>query len=261
MLSSCAQAMRLVGLIFTLTLVGCVTEPVGPLNPNVSAARAADAYVDLAIAYLQNGEYDLAINRLEKALEIDPRHVQAHAVLGLVFQRQQEWTAAEAQFRKALSIDPANTRARTFHGAFLYQQGRLEEALREFEFAARDLKYDARASVFQNIGLIQRRLDRPAQAIEAYERAAVLRRGDPVAALALSELYLAAGDTTRAYRHYMQFWDQVRAGQAEHTAATLATGVTIARRVEDRNTEASLMLLLRNRFGDSPEYQRLAEEP
>ncbi len=241
-----------------LLIAGCVTETTGSLGRKASQTDAADAYVDLALAYFRNREYDLAMNRLEKALQINPEHLEANAVLGLVYQEQGEVVPAEEQFRRVLRIDPSFTRGRTYLAAFLYRQGRLQESLRESRVAAEDLKYDGRAQVFANIGLIETQLGNNGAAIEAYEKSIVLQRSAAPVYLALADLYLAQGQIDNANRRYTAFREYVRQGKANHTAASLATGIRIARAEGDRDREASLLLLMKNTFPASAEYRNLA---
>lgn len=241
-------------------LAACVTETTGSFSSKASSPKAADSYVQLAFAYYRNKEFDLALNRLEKALELYPEHVEANAVLGLVYQEQGEPVDAEKQFRKVLQLDPSYTRGRTYLAAFLYQQGRLDDALAELRRAAEDLKYEGRAQIFANMGLIEAQLDNGPAAIEAYEKSIVLRRTEPASYLALASLYLTTGDTVKASRRYHAYWEYVRLGKAVHTASSLATGIRIARTEGNRDKEASLMLLLKNNFPSSAEYRDLAED-
>ncbi|MBK8972231.1 MAG: tetratricopeptide repeat protein [Hahellaceae bacterium] len=247
-------------LIFAvLLLTGCVTETTSSFNNKASASKAADSYVELALAYLRNREYDLALNRLEKALEISPQHLEANAILGLVYQEQGEASHAEAQYRKAIDIDPSFTRGRTYLAAFLFNQGRLDESLEESRKAAEDLKFNGRYQIFSNIGMIESQLGRQTQAIEAYEKSLLLRRDQPNCQLALSGLYLATGNLTKAARNYGLFWEAVRSGDTRHTPASLETGIQIARAAGDKDKEASLWLYLKNEFPNSAEYQRLSK--
>lgn len=242
-----------------LLLSGCVTETTSSFKSKASASKAADSYVELALAYLRNHEYDLALSRLEKALEISPEHLEANSILGLVYQEQGEAAHAEAQFRKAIDLDPGFTRGRTYLAAFLYNQGRLEESLAESRRAAEDLKFSGRYQIFSNIGMIESQLGRPAEAIKAYEKSLVLRRDQPMNQLALSGLYLNSGNLTKAARSYGLFWEAVRNGDARHTPASLETGIQIARAAGDKDKEASLWLFLKNEFPESAEYQRLSK--
>jgi len=257
LMASCGTL--LVVLFFLLLSTGCVITHEGPYTAKVNTSKATEQYVQLGLAYYQNREYDLAIQKLGRALEIEPENATALAALGLVYQAQGEPEYAEAQFKSALKKDPKYTRGRTYYGAFLYQQGRLEESLRQLILAAQDIRYEARAQVFSNLGLVNLKLKKMRPAIEAYEKSLSLRRDQPSVLLSLATLYFQAGDKVKANRYYQTYWENIRAGNARHTAQSLALGINIAQAKNDSNEEASLMLLLKNMFPDSAEYQNIKD--
>lgn len=245
-------------LMFGIT--GCVTETTGGFQANASSKRAVEQYVDVAIAYLQEGDFDLATRRLERAFEIDSEHPRAHAVFGLIYQAQLEPQKAEESFRKSLSYDPDFSLGRTYYAAFLYQEGRLKECLTQLQKASEDIAFPNRAQVFANIGQVQKRLGNTDEAIKAYERSINLMRAQPEAYLALADLYLQRQEYEKASRYYYVFWDRVRSRQAAHSPSSLYTGVAIARALGDKNKEASLLLYMESEFSDSPEYRELTRE-
>ena len=246
-------------LLFLMFATGCVTTHEGPYTAKANTSKATEQYVQLGLAYYQNREYDLAIQKLGRALEIEPGNSTALAALGLVYQAQGEPKYAEEQFVSALKNDPQYTRGRTYYGAFLYQQGRLEESLKQFTLASEDVRYEARAQIFSNLGLVNVKLNRIAPAIEAYEKSLTLRRDQPSVQLSLATLHFQAGDSVRANRYYQAYWENIRAGNTRHTAQSLALGIEIARAKNDSNEEASLTLLLKNMFPNSAEYQKIKD--
>lgn len=247
--------------IFTLCLflTACVTTTEGPFTAKKDEVRAASQYVQLGLAYFQQGDYDVAIQKLEKALEIQPDQHEADAALGLVYQALNEADVAEDYFKEALRANPDYTRGRTYYAAFLYQQNRLEESVQQFERAASDVSYPSRASIFSNIGLVNVRLDRTEAAIEAYRRSLSLRRDQPQVVLALATLYYRLDDITKATTFYQDFKSSVRSRKASHTPQSLRLGIDIARNQQDLNEEASLILLLRSLYPNSKEYQEIKE--
>ncbi|WP_020408505.1 type IV pilus biogenesis/stability protein PilW [Hahella ganghwensis] len=256
---SCLRRLSLLIIVQFLFVSGCVTTVEGPYRAKASKSKAAEQYVQLGLAYFQNREYDRATEKLSRALELEPQNATAHAALGLVYQAQDEPEHAEEEFRTALRHDPNYTRGRTYFGAFLYQQGRLKDSLNQFRLASEDIRYESRAQIFSNMGLIHVRLNQVDEAINAYEKSLTLRRDQVNAYLALSNLYYDTEDLSRADRYYQVYWDRVRSGQASHTAQSLALGINIARDKKDRNEEASLTLLLKNLFPESMEYQKIKE--
>ena len=63
-------------------------------NPN-----DADAWNELAHAYLKTGDLDSAFTNYDRALKIDPRHRNAHEYLGEAYLQAHDLTRAEAELR------------------------------------------------------------------------------------------------------------------------------------------------------------------
>lgn len=248
----------LVSVLLLAWLTGCVTTVEGPFSGKADAEKAVQSHIQLGLAYIQQGDYVTAQQRLERALAINPKSAGAHAAMGLVYQRQGEPELAESSFKKALSFDGKYTRGRTYYAAFLYEQERFADAVRQFEIAAEDTAFEDRAQIFANIGLIQARMENYEGALQAYQRSLSLSRFPPPnVLLAMSQLLYAQGEHHTGWQYYSRFLNQVSQGRAAHSPTSLSLGATLAREVGDRNTEASLELLLRNRFPESPEAKNL----
>src|ERR1035438_4658076 len=73
----------------------------------VWAARSQPqpAYTE-AVAYVQQGRYDLAIPLIEKILASSPRDLKARNLLGIALLNSGRKAEAGVQFQKALEIDP-----------------------------------------------------------------------------------------------------------------------------------------------------------
>lgn len=255
-------AKHLTTFLLPFLLVACVTTVEGPFTRKADADKAVQSHIQLGLAYIQQGDYVTAQQRLERALAINPKSSGAHAAMGLVYQRQGEPELAESSFKKALSYDAKFTRGRTYYAAFLYEQGRFADAIRQFEIASEDITYEDRAQIFSNIGLVHARMENYDAALQAYQRALSLSRFPPPnVLLAISQLMYTQGEYANGWQYYSRFMTQVSQGRAAHTAASLGLGVALARVVGERDTEASLELLLRNRFPDSPEAKNLRNKP
>ena len=71
-------------------LAGCITTTTGPQPPRESSREAAQINLQLGIGYLRQDNLPAAQEKLEKAIEQDPRLAMAPAALGLVFERLQD---------------------------------------------------------------------------------------------------------------------------------------------------------------------------
>ncbi len=249
-------------MILLAFMSGCVTTVDSPFNRKASEEKAVQSHVQLGLAYIQDGDYVTARQRLDRALEINPKSAGAHAAMGLVFQRQGEPELAEASFKKALAFDAGYTRGRTYYAAFLFERDRFEDAAKQLEVAGEDTTFSDRAQVFANLGRTYARLERPEKALVAYQRSISLGRApQPNVVLAISQLHQLLGDDALAWRRYSQFLDLIRQGKANHSPGSLRLGIELAKKEGARDVQASLELLLRNRFPNATESTTQQSKP
>ena len=91
-------------LLLTGLMAGCVSSGSSdPLRTASGREQARDAYIQLGIGYLQQGEAARAKTPLRKALELDPASADANAALALVFQTEMEYKLADEHYLKALA--------------------------------------------------------------------------------------------------------------------------------------------------------------
>lgn len=145
-------------LLVAFLVTGCVTTTDSRFTREADRHKAVENYVQLATAYIGQGNTERARHHLDRALELEPDSPQALAAFGLIHNSDGDAELAEKSFQKAISSDASYTRARVYYGAFLYSQGRLEESRDEFRAASKDTDYKDRGSVFYNLGMTQERL-------------------------------------------------------------------------------------------------------
>ena len=77
-------------LVMFAVLAGCTTTPTTP-EPERSGGEENELLqrqMDLAVGYLRNRDYARAKEKLNRALEINPKYSPAHATYGLLFQAE-----------------------------------------------------------------------------------------------------------------------------------------------------------------------------
>lgn len=99
------QRMILVGMLTTM-LAGCITTTTGRNQPVGSDREAAEINARLGINYLRKNELEAAREKLERAVEQDPRLAAAHSGLALVYERIADYDTAEKHYRRAVSLEP-----------------------------------------------------------------------------------------------------------------------------------------------------------
>ncbi|MBA1264189.1 type IV pilus biogenesis/stability protein PilW [Stutzerimonas sp. NM35] len=242
-------------LLLTGLMAGCVSSGSSdPLRTSSGREQARDAYIQLGIGYLQQGEAARAKTPLRKALELDPGSADAHAALALVFQNEMEYQLADEHYRKALS-GRNDARILNNYGSFLFEQKRYPEAMERFTKASEDNLYSERARVFQNMGMTALQLGQREQAETYFTRALRLDSRQPRALLELALLAYEAKDYVPAKRYYDGF-----SSLSEQSARSLLLGIRLANIHQDRNQAASLGLQLKRLYPGTPEYQQFLSE-
>ncbi|WP_110949989.1 type IV pilus biogenesis/stability protein PilW [Pseudomonas bohemica] len=243
-------------LSFATLLIGCVsTGNVDPLSTGKGRKDARQAYVQLGLGYLQQGQMERAKAPLKKALELDSSDADANAALGLVFQAEAEPQLADQYYKKALSSRPKDARILNNYGSFLYEQKRYKEAYERFEQAADDNLYAERARVFENLGMTSLMLGNRDAALEQFNKALRLDRQQPRALLEMAELSYEDRHYVPARDYYDRFIQL-----SEQNARSLLLGTRLAKIYEDRDKAASYGLQLKRLYPGTPEYQQYLSE-
>ncbi|WP_296178256.1 type IV pilus biogenesis/stability protein PilW [Pseudomonas sp. UBA1879] len=243
-------------LCFVTLLAGCVsTGNVDPLSTGKGREDARQAYVQLGLGYLQQGQMERAKAPLKKALELDNSDADANAALGLVFQAEAEPELADQYYKKALSARPKDARILNNYGSFLYQQKRYKDAYERFQQAADDNLYAERARVFENLGMTSVMLGNRDQAVDEFTKALRLDAQQPRALLEMAELSYEDRHYVPARDYYDRF-----SQLSEQNARSLLLGTRLAKIYDDRNKAASYGLQLKRLYPGTPEYQQYLSE-
>ena len=241
-----------------LVLVGCVSERANdPMQTEKGRQEARDAYINLGVAYLQQGAPGKAKIPLKKALEIDPKSPEAHVALALVFQREMEFSLAEQHYQEALQTNAHDSRILNNYGGFLYDQKRYPEALLRFQQAAEDPMYSERARVFENLGLTELKLGHRDQARGYFNRTLHLDNQRPDALLELALLAFDDKEFGASRYCYESFLKIVQ----QPTARSLLLGIHLAKVFQEPATASALAQQLKRLYSTSPEYVSYLSEP
>ena len=152
----------------------------------------AEEYFNLGNALADSARYDEAIEKFKKALEINPKYVDAYINWGMALCNKAEtavvttgttWEEQEKRYRKAIElfqkaaeIDPGSAKAYSNWGVALNKLGRYEEAIEKFKKAVEiNPKYNG---VYLNWGWALENLGRKEEGIEIYQRAVEINPKD-----------------------------------------------------------------------------------
>ena len=155
-----------------------ITDLTEKFSPVASVADAEAEKLQLAAEDWYELGCDLEITSAEeaqkayeKALELDPEHVDAHVNLGRLFHERRAPAAAEKHYRTALALDPEHATAAFNLGVALEDLGRIADALDAYRRAI-DLDAENADAHYNIAGLYEKRGDKAAalRHLKAYAR-------------------------------------------------------------------------------------------
>ncbi len=140
------------------------------LNHAVDAdPKSRKAWNDLGLAYLDDRQDGLAINAFQKQIEVNPYDLNAYNNLGRVYLRQRKYEEAEKWFNKQIEIQPLDKYAHANLGFAYLESHKYEEAVPELEKAATITPDSAEAQV--RVGEAYLNAGQDAKAMEAFDKA------------------------------------------------------------------------------------------
>ena len=214
----------------------------------LSDEQASGIYVEKGVHYMEAGQYEIALQDLNKAVELDGDNSEAHNALGVLYQRIDDRSQADQHFRKALSLKPDNYGARNNYGRFLCMAGQPNEAFEQFAQVIRTKLYGQPWIPLTNAGVCARSIGKRDLA-ESYLRKALESEPNfPPALLEMARLSRETGQTLAA-RGFLQ---RYLAGVAP-TPEALLLGVEIEVSLGNNSAAADYLNTLRTKFPDATE--------
>lgn len=234
-------------------IAGCAT-PATTEQGKFTPDKVAAINLQLGVEYSKEGNYEAAIAKLQKALEIEPNYPSAHHVIAVVYEQIGERAQAEEHFKRSLELDPKDSQTLNDYGGFLCRLGRHAEAYPLFERALENPLYRTPERVHANAGVCAALAKDPGRAEKELRKALSIDPTLPNALLEMADLSYGQGENLQA-RGYLQRYLEV----GRHTARSLWLGIRIERKLGDVDAVASYALALRERFPDSEETRLLRE--
>jgi len=244
-----------------LVLSGCAEQPVKsplameppPTRQQADVRTRAELRTQLGAGYYELGNFKVALEELQDALQIDPNYGPAHNMLALVYMELREDGLAEQSFQRALRINASDSESNNNYGWFLCQRKRYDEAMKYFDAALRNPLYQTPDKAHVNTGVCQRERGNDAVALQHFQRARELNPRNPIALLNLADMTFRRGLIGQS-RELLS--DMARTG-APFGPDALWLALRIERSLGNREAEASYELQLRKNFPNARETQAL----
>lgn len=158
----------LVAVLGLLALQGCAQNEFRSADEK---RKAAGIYADLGLGYLRQGKYDLAKQKLERSIELNPRLVDAHHFIAEVYKQTEEYELADKHYGDALAIAPKDPVILNNYGAFLCERGRFEDAEKYFLKVVSAKRYRTPEFAYENLALCAQRTGNNVKAEEYFRKA------------------------------------------------------------------------------------------
>lgn len=248
-----------VAVLLALALAGCgASAPRKDSSSGRSAdarQRAAQTNVQLGQGYLSQGRLELARDKLAKAIELDPRSVDAHTVIAVLYEKIDELARARVHYRRAAELAPEGGDALNNYAAFLCKQGEYAEADALFARAVADPFYKTPAVAHANRGACALSAGQVERAEESLRRAVQIAPDMPDALYGLARATFQRGDFLRARAFVQRYEATGRAG-----ADGLMLGYEVERRLGNVRGANEYRQRLLAQFPDSEAARRLEGE-
>ncbi len=214
--------------------------------------RLAETNVKLGVGYFQQGNYEYALRKFRKALEIDDNLPNGHYAIALLYDRLNKPQAAVRHFERAIDINPQYSDAYNAYAAFLCRKKEYERADKKFRKALTNPLYRSHDLVRLNAGLCAMRAGKPERAENYFRNLLKSHPNRPTALYQMAKINYDAQRFLQARGYIQRFYALGR-----HTSQSLLLGVKIERVLGDKNALAKYALILQRKFPDSDEAKEL----
>ena len=249
LLAACASPQQRGAADEVLPVTGANASSTAGYSVSSDTQRRADAHLQLALAYYQQAQWQVALDEVARALRASPREPDALSMRGLIYMASGRQDLAGADFLEALRIVPEQPDYLNNYAWFLCRSGRAQESLSWFDRAVKRPDSRSPEKALNNAGTCSIAAGDRRAAKAYFLRAAAVQSGNVRSHAELAKLYFDDGDYPRARFH------------AERATAVTTPGVDalwlaikVARKSDQPSTEAKLLAQLSHLYPDSAEY-------
>jgi type IV pilus assembly protein PilF len=227
--------------------LACASPPAGA-DQKADLRKAAEVNAQLALTYLKQGDLVAARDKIERALEQDPRTAQTQMAAGFVYDRLGQDRKAAEHFEQAVKLDRDNADVLNNAAVFQCRKGDRRKGEEYFLRAAQSPLYRTPDVAYSNAGRCARADGRAKDAEQYFRQSLAIRPDQPDVLLEMADLMYQAGSDLQA-RAFLQRY--AAAGPA--TPESLWLGYQIETRLGDRGTAQEYAQRLRREFASSPQ--------
>ena len=222
------------------------------LEQQQQTEHAADVYTELAMGYMEKGQFQIALEKIDLALERNPDSPEANTVAAVLNEQVGRLDLAEQHYKRAVDINPRDGRMQNNYGQFLCNHGNTQVSIDHFKRAVEDPFYKTPAVAFTNMGACLEKLQQHDAAETSYRAALELDDTFPDALFRLSRVMCNQEKFFNA-RAFLQRYHSVAATTPDtlYLCYRIETGMSATSSADECRNE------LLNKYPDSPSANKL----
>lgn len=239
------------GCVSTTTTTG---STMGTEVVETDKARAAMEYYQLGAQYFHNGSYELARDRLKRALEFDPKMAAAHSTLAMTYVRLENPRLAIQHYQEAVKVEPKNFDVRNAYAVYLCQEQKFDDARKQFDQAIAVYDNDNAEIMLTNAGVCMSNKPDYDLAEQYFRQALEFKSSYGEALIQLSALKHKTGNDLHARAFFQRYLIN-----NSPSAPVLYLGYEIEKALGDDRASSDYSNQLFRDFPDSAESRYLSE--
>ena len=246
--------MKTIALILMLSvLTGCVTDKAFPEPEKKPPEERAKIHADLAGNYLQRGQIDVAIEEVEKSLELDSNNKPANYIMALVQIKLNKPEKSEAYFKKAVKEPDPLPSAQHDYANFLCREGEYKKAEDLYKDLLANVLYKNRARLLSNIGACFFKQEKYREAENAFRQSLQMNPNLPDTLLLMTRISFIKGKPLETRGWYSRYFQIGAKGGPE----ILYIAYKTEKELGDKNAAASYALKLRSKYPASSQAKKI----
>ncbi len=243
-------------LIFLFLLSGCVTDRAFP-EPDVKPPEErSKIHADLAGNYLQRGQLDIALEEINKSLDLDKNNKSANYIMALVQIRLKKPEESERYFKKAIAEPEPLPSAQHDYANRLCRKGEYKKAEEFYRSLLNNVLYTSRGRLLLNVGACFNKQGKYKEAENAMRQSLRINPNSPDGLLQMAKISFRNGKPLETRGWYQRYFQIGARGGPEVLYIAYQTEKTLG----DKNAAASYSVKLRSKYPRSSQAKKIVHK-
>lgn len=250
------QLLPCLTLVLCTLATGCVSTSNAPFTGDkVSMKQASEDNVSLGIKYLQAGKRDVAMQKIQKAIQQDPDNADAYMGEALIYGAMGDVDRADQAYHTAIRKAPDDPEIQNNYAVFLCQHNKAAESEKYFLQAAANPNYATPDGAYANAGLCAMQVPDLVSAEKYFRRALEINSTLPDPLFEMAQLSY----NQKKYLQARAFIERFYSVTPQQRPDALLLGVQIERILGNQAGAAEYAKQLIKLFPGSPQAQQLSQ--